>query len=694
MIDFPSPISGALWMQAQGFKVFPITPNQKTPAVKDFVKWATNCGKGSLETQALGGDFNYALVPALNGHVVLDVDVAKNDGNQTLLDLIEKHSPTQTLEETFTVRTPSGGLHYYFKAPDTRPTRNKLGLGLDTRGADSYVLAPGSRIDERPYEIENDSAPAECPEWLLSLINAEKEKPALERPVDLVLDNDEKIQDAINYLDNARPCVLGSEFSGEHLYVIFCELRDRGVTQEKAWDLFVDRYNDLCEPPWDLDNEDDLSHAESKLTNAYSYAKNTPGAKTAEAALKSAIADFTGIPLPLLVTEAVKKSASETIPLYDSADLDGTKIAPRDWVVKDMWVNGYVSVKAAPGGTGKTNIEILTAIAVVTGLDLLGDRYKVTKRGSVILFNGEDPLEEMQRRVEAFRIALELTPKQLHGLYLISGQDHPLTVASPSQTGEAQVNWKTVDLVVNTAKSINAVAISFDPLIELHEVNENDNGAVNRVMRAFKTIAKRTGCAISLVHHTNKGAIGKSNDDSDSQKHFRGAYSLIGAARVAHILKTMDEDEAERLAIAKERRRFYFKIELAKANLSAPAEFADWFEASGITIPNGEDVGVCKAVSLRSLKVVKQRKATEDAKNSMLEFLRVIVKNEDKAILDIIQEAEIKGQTWVDANHTRLREKMVGWLFCDPEFEVVSGNRSKLYVRRLTAPAELQAILE
>ena len=97
---------------------------------------------------------------------------------------------------TYTVKTPTGGLHLYYAAPrspEIRNTAGKIGPLIDVRGGGGYVLAAGSVLDERaypgnpeccelvaggrPYELADDRDPAPLPAWLAALA-ADIEPPA------------------------------------------------------------------------------------------------------------------------------------------------------------------------------------------------------------------------------------------------------------------------------------------------------------------------------------------------------------------------------------------------------------------------------------------------------------------------------------------------------------------------------------
>jgi hypothetical protein len=68
------------------------------------------------------------------------------------------------LPETLTIRTPSGGRHFYFKHVDgLTNSRGALPEGIDIRGEGGYVIVPPSE----GYTIEVRAPIADAPDWLL-----------------------------------------------------------------------------------------------------------------------------------------------------------------------------------------------------------------------------------------------------------------------------------------------------------------------------------------------------------------------------------------------------------------------------------------------------------------------------------------------------------------------------------------------
>jgi len=118
---------------------------------------------------------NVGILTGVNANriCVLDLDEReKFKGSETLRELERLHSPLPT---TLTATTGSGR-HYYFRCPKgVRISSKKLGLGLETKGDDSYVVAPPSiHRNGKQYAWENEGTPiAVAPDWLISLVTEE-----------------------------------------------------------------------------------------------------------------------------------------------------------------------------------------------------------------------------------------------------------------------------------------------------------------------------------------------------------------------------------------------------------------------------------------------------------------------------------------------------------------------------------------
>lgn len=106
----------------------------------------------------------YGVVPPL-GYLVLDFDLRSGKDGLSAFAAMYDVPPT-----TWTVRTPSGGAHMYYRYPAERGEvgQHSPAPGVDVRGQHGYVLGPGSPgyllLDEDDAEI------ADAPEWLLEAL--------------------------------------------------------------------------------------------------------------------------------------------------------------------------------------------------------------------------------------------------------------------------------------------------------------------------------------------------------------------------------------------------------------------------------------------------------------------------------------------------------------------------------------------
>ena len=114
------------------FKVFPLLPNSKVPAIPDYAHAAT---RDPLRIKAWSEKFPDANVGLPTDELLaVDIDAkGKHSGYESLLELGIDFPPT------FRQKTPSGGEHLiYFSPTPVRCGVGVLGPGIDIRGAGGY----------------------------------------------------------------------------------------------------------------------------------------------------------------------------------------------------------------------------------------------------------------------------------------------------------------------------------------------------------------------------------------------------------------------------------------------------------------------------------------------------------------------------------------------------------------------------
>lgn len=164
----------AVNLASLGIAVFPCIPGGKKPLTPNGFKNASTDIAQVTKWWRRYPDANIGIATgAVSGLYVIDIDNKDGkDGSKNLGELEGKHGK---FPGTYTVRTPSGGFHYYFTWLDgLGNSAERLGPGIDTRGEGGYVIGAGSVIGGRAYEVIVDLPPAELPMWMLELLNKPK----------------------------------------------------------------------------------------------------------------------------------------------------------------------------------------------------------------------------------------------------------------------------------------------------------------------------------------------------------------------------------------------------------------------------------------------------------------------------------------------------------------------------------------
>jgi hypothetical protein len=168
--------------------------------------------------------------------LVLDVDTKNGKrGDSTLAELCDKHS---WKIETFTVRTGSGGRHFYFHqvpAITIASGVDVLGEGLDIRADGGYVVAPPSlHKSGLSYEIKTPGTLQPIPDSILALLNT--------RP---------SIRDD-------GPIYKGQRHKS--LFTLACSMRGKGANEAQILKSLLCANHQRCVPPKLAANVETLAH--------------------------------------------------------------------------------------------------------------------------------------------------------------------------------------------------------------------------------------------------------------------------------------------------------------------------------------------------------------------------------------------------------------------------------------------------
>lgn len=255
-------------------------------------------------------------------------------------------------------------------------------------------------------------------------------------------------------------------------------------------------------------------------------------------------------------------------------------IPSRDWVSKPFYIRRQVTGTVAHGGQGKTILVLAECIALALGVDILG--VAPDRRYTVVYWNGEDTLEEIERRIAAICIFYNLDIFSLQDtLYVSVGRQLPIELVSLTGGGTIAVP-KDVDAVIDALKRVKADVFSVDPLISIHGVSENASEHMEKVAQAFNRICEEADVATHVAHHSVK----RGRADNVSAMDMRGSGALLAKMRAVRVLNRMNKDTSKKdYGVCPNDAWRFIKIEGDKPNL-APPGIPTWMEMHSVSLNN------------------------------------------------------------------------------------------------------------
>lgn len=140
-------LEAALSMARDGMKLIPVKPLGKVPLISDWNNRATSDLDAIRAWRAQFPACNFGIACGPSNLVVVDIDVKNGkDGLQAWRAVTQGN-----FDNTFSVETPSGGIHFYYRGSDFRNSVDSVGSGIDVRGEGGFVVAPWSQTEQGIY---------------------------------------------------------------------------------------------------------------------------------------------------------------------------------------------------------------------------------------------------------------------------------------------------------------------------------------------------------------------------------------------------------------------------------------------------------------------------------------------------------------------------------------------------------------
>lgn len=595
-----------------------VTMGEKTPLTSNGFRGATKFRRIVDRWWADWPDAAVGLpTGSPTGFFALDIDNKPGGANgfDWLSDMEAEHGP---LPPTAQVKSPNGGLHLYFKYVVGTRNRGALGSGVDIRSEGGYVLAAGSEMaNGRRYEWVGDTREiADAPAWLLELLLPRSSPTRVAVPgravtnsayVDAAVDREladlagEPMGNRNNALNDAA-FSLGTFVGAGALP----EAEARALLQDVArgwgrdWSRCCKTIENglkagianprvIPEPEYQQDNtrlidiSRMLENARRKAGLAQAPEREESQPQPSEHTERDEADDDQRADNPQPPSDTSSPTSDKPPPFLMTPFnwIDPKTLSRREFAFGTHYIRKYVSVTVAPGGLGKTANSIVEALSMASGKELTGT--KPPERLRVAIFNAEDPRDELERRLMAAAIHFKLKPEDFEGrLFLDSGREQELVIAIEDKKAGVRIHSPIVEAVVEQILRNKIDVMIVDPFVSTHQVNENDNGAIDKVAKLWAQVANDTNCAIDIVHHLRKVA-----DREATVEDARGAVSLIGAARSVRVLNRMSADQATEAGLRQDERFGMFSITYGKSNLTPLSHQQHWRRLEGVPLGNG-----------------------------------------------------------------------------------------------------------
>ena len=211
----------------------------------------------------------------------------------------------------------------------------------------------------------------------------------------------------------------------------------------------------------------------------------------------------------------------------DLAPLDWTLLEnqqpePTHWRVEGWLPERTVTLLAANGGVGKSNLSLQMGVAMATGSEFIG---VATKPSRVLVISGEDEGRTVHFRVANICSDLGIPMSSLADRMMVYDMTQTDCVLWRDGNPTERMQW-LADAVVRH----KAEVVIIDNASDVFADNENDRTAVRGFMRCLNTIAHGTGAAMLLLAHVDKASV-RAGAGLDSNSTFSGSTAWNNSAR-------------------------------------------------------------------------------------------------------------------------------------------------------------------
>lgn len=217
----------------------------------------------------------------------------------------------------------------------------------------------------------------------------------------------------------------------------------------------------------------------------------------------------------------------------DAGEWEEARLSP-DTIIEYL-LYADVGLLIAPGGSGKTTLQLYVAIHLILGMDLWG--LEVQKPGPVLLITAEDTRGMLIARTRAIAKEMGLGEEDIarikEGFLISDVSSHPTKLTRIEK--DTVVASKVVDDIIEACEANPPVLTILDPAVSFGVGESRVNDAEQGLIEVARQFRNRLNCGVQYVHHSGKG---NARDRTLDQYSGRGGSSFSDGARMVSVMST------------------------------------------------------------------------------------------------------------------------------------------------------------
>lgn len=346
----------------------------------------------------------------------------------------------------------------------------------------------------------------------------------------------------------------------------------------------------------------------------------------------------TGEPPPTTGFEGYRANAPkvildpiEPLSLVSPSAWKGAPLEPMRWLATSRIPAGDATILSGDGGGGKTTVALQLAVAVERGL---GDWLGTTcESGSVVFFSGEEPEQEMYRRLARVASKRGIDWTEVERLYFHFADPDRCLLGVARHNGPIAATPLFESLAAKIL-DIRPALVVVDSIAAVFGGNQNDRTHARSFVGLFRKLARHAGCAVLLLDHpslsgmtsgTGRGGSMDWQNATRARLHLETEGERDGAGRVLEVKKTNYGPPGEKVRLRWEDGCFVLESAASSAAQIAAAHAADraYLDCLDVATEQGRKVfpwtgrgyapnvfaemPQAKGISARALKAAQER---------------------------------------------------------------------------------------